>query len=100
MVAVPQRVDPVARLHSDPPRVLSAAQERAIRTAMLTFVEDDLAFGSLRRGRRWCVRCAADQPAPGFVQYDCGALCNACATEYELSRARGEVWAPAEFLDM
>jgi hypothetical protein len=80
------------------PRLLTPTQERAIRTAMQTFVDDDLAFGSLQTTRRWCVRCEGERPAPGFVEYDCGALCNRCATEYELSRARGVVWTPAEFL--
>ena len=81
-----------------PPRALSAVQERAIRAAMYTFVEDDLAFGSARGTRRWCRRCRAQRPAPGFVAYDEGSLCNPCATAYELARARDEVRTPAEFL--
>lgn len=80
------------------PRTLTAAQVRAIRTAMYTFVEEDLAFGAARPTRRWCVRCNADRPAAGFISYECGDLCNACATQYELSRARGLVWSPTEFL--
>ncbi|MGD9895445.1 MAG: hypothetical protein AB7R89_12150 [Dehalococcoidia bacterium] len=80
------------------PRTLTAAQVRAIRTAMYTFVEEDLAFGAARPARRWCVRCNADRPAAGFISYECGDLCNACATQYELSRARGLVWSPNEFL--
>lgn len=81
-------------------RALTAAQVRAIRAAMHTFVEEDLAFGSARPERRWCVRCKADRPAAGSISYECGDLCNACATEYELSRARGLVWSPHEFLSL
>jgi hypothetical protein len=81
-----------------PQRELTAAQERAIRTAMQTFVEDDLAFGSGRGLRRWCDRCRVQRPAPGFVAYEDAALCNSCATQFEIARARGLVWTPAEFL--
>lgn len=80
------------------PRTLTAAQVRAIRTAMHTFVEEDLAFGSARPARRWCVRCESNRPAAGSISYECGDLCNACATEYELSRARGLVWSPNDFI--
>lgn len=79
-------------------RVLTAAQVRAIRTAMHTFVEEDLAFGGARACRRWCARCAAHRPAAGFVAYESGDLCNDCATDYELARARGLVWSVEEFL--
>jgi hypothetical protein len=79
-------------------RVLTAAQVRAIRTAMHTFVEEDLAFGRAKAGRRWCARCAAHRPAAGFVAYESGDLCNECATDYELARARGLVWSVGEFL--
>ena len=86
--------------YPDAPRTLTAAQVRAIRAAMHTFVEEDLAFGSTRPARRWCVRCKGDRPAAGFIDYECGDLCNACATDYELSRARGLVWSPHEFLSL
>jgi hypothetical protein len=85
---------------SAPTRTLTAAQVRAIRTAMHTFVEEDLAFGSGRSTRRWCVRCKAERPAAGSISYECGDLCNACATDYELTRARGLVWSPREFLSL
>jgi len=98
MVAVPQPAASSVQVDVSRMRVLTQRQERAIRTAMQTFVDDDLAFGSLRSTQRWCDCCRADRSAPGFVDYDCGALCNRCATEYELSRARGLVWTPAEFL--
>ena len=98
MVAVPHLAGSPVSVGVSRPRVLTPKQERAIRTAMQTFVDDDLAFGSLRSAHRWCDCCRAERPAPGFVDYDCGALCNRCATEYELSRARGVVWTPAEFL--
>jgi hypothetical protein len=81
-----------------PGRELTAAQERAIRAAMQTFVDDDLAFGSGRRLRRWCVGCRAERPAPGFVAYEGAALCNPCATEFELIRARGLADTAVAFL--
>jgi hypothetical protein len=79
-------------------RELTAAQERAIRAAMQTFVEDDLAFGSGRGLTRWCEGCRAQRPAPGFVAYEEAALCNPCATQFEIARARGLVWTPADFI--
>ena len=80
-------------------RTLTAAQERAIRTAMQIFVEEDLAFGARRAALRWCVRCAAERPGAGSIDYECGSLCNPCATAYELARAQGLVRTPAQFLD-
>jgi hypothetical protein len=79
-------------------RVLTQAQIRAIRTAMHLFVEEDLNFGTAATARRWCVRCLADRPAAGFVAYDCGDFCNACATSYEIDRARGRIRSPQECL--
>ena len=98
MIAMPHPAGSPVSVEVAPPRVLTLRQERAIRTAMQTFVDDDLAFGSLRSAQRWCDCCRAQRSAPGFVDYECGALCNRCATEYELSRARGLVLTPAEFL--
>lgn len=99
-IVLPNPPEPEVSPASGPaqPRTLTAAQVRAIRTAMYTFVEEDLAFGATRPARRWCVRCQEDRPAAGFISYECGDLCNACATQYELSRARGLVWSPNEFL--
>lgn len=79
-------------------RPLTAVQERAIRRAMLTFVEDDLAGGAARTAPRWCVCCRAQRPGAGFICYNGVDLCNACATNYELAHARGVVQSPEEFL--
>ncbi len=80
------------------PRVLSFAQTRAIKAAMETFIEEDLAFGMKRSARRWCVRCKADRPGAGFIGYEGGDLSNACATDYELARACGAVSCAEEFI--
>ncbi len=80
-------------------RVLTPSQEQAIRTAMQTFVEEDLSYGEERRGRAWCKRCRALRPRAGFIAYDAGGLCNPCATEYELAHTRGSVQTVAEFLN-
>ena len=99
MVAAPHPRGASSGIGSLVRRVLTAAQERAIRAAMQTFVDDDVAFGAARRtARLWCVRCRDERGAEGFVDYDGDAFCNACATDYELARARGLVWTPAEFL--
>ncbi|MGH2588422.1 MAG: hypothetical protein ACRDJE_26170 [Dehalococcoidia bacterium] len=79
-------------------RTLTAAQVRAIRTAMQIFVEEDLAFGRGKSAHRWCVRCEGERPAAGFIAYEGGDLCNECATLYEIARAQGLVLSPREFL--
>ena len=79
-------------------RSLSGNQLAAIRAVMRLFVEDDLAQGVSPRDRIECVACAAVRPAPGFVTYDGSTVCNACATAYEIDRARGLVRVIGEFL--
>jgi|GEM_PF-3611164 len=72
-------------------RPLSAAQIEAIRRAMRVFVEDDLARGEEPHRRAYCDGCERARPVAGFIQYDRYSLCNDCATEYEIARARGIV---------
>ncbi len=79
-------------------RTLSPIQLRAIRTAMLLLVEDDLARGANVSTRRWCVRCRAQRPAAGSITYDGHDLCNACAIQYEVARASGTAATVKEFL--
>lgn len=76
---------------------LTAAQVRAIRAVMRLLVEDDLAR-NLAQAERWCARCAALRPAAGAVTYDGVALCNACATHFELARTAGRVASVHAFL--
>ncbi len=94
--APPAPVTPVRR--PEPTRMLTPGQERAIRVAMQIFVDEDRAFGANRTARRWCARCKAERPGAGFIAYEDADLCNPCATQYELARARGIVWTPQEFL--
>lgn len=79
-------------------RPLSAAQVGAIRAAMRVFVEDDLARGADEQRRSYCDGCERARPAAGFIQYDKHALCNGCATEYEVARARGLVPTPGQYI--
>lgn len=79
-------------------RPLSTAQVEAIRGAMRVFVEDDLARGVDETRRTYCDGCERARPTAGFIQYDRYALCNACATEYEVARARGLVATPGQYI--
>lgn len=77
---------------------LTAQQVEAIRTAMHLFVEEDLARGERTPAPRWCGRCEQERPGAGFIHYEARDLCNACATVFELTRARGIVRNLPEFL--
>jgi hypothetical protein len=85
-----------APLHK--PHPLSERQVGAIRTAMRLFVQDDLALGRASTGRLYCDACELPQPAAGFIQYGRYQVCNACATEYELVRARGLARSVGQFV--
>lgn len=82
---------PLGRGAAPVARPLSAAQIEAIRRAMRVFVDDDLARGEEPHRRAYCDGCERARPVAGFIQYDRYSLCNACATEYEIARARGLV---------
>ena len=56
---------------------------------MQLFVEDDVAKGLSVDKRLYCDACERVRPAAGFIQYDRYSVCNACAIEYEVARARG-----------
>jgi hypothetical protein len=79
-------------------RTLTREQVEAIRRAMATFLEEDLAIGGARLTPRWCVRCSGYRPGAGFITYDGGDLCHPCAVAYELAQTRGLVRTLAEFL--
>ena len=81
-----------------PLRTLTPAQVDAIRAAMRLFVDDDLARGSAIRAKLYCDACERARPAPGFIQYDRYGLCNLCATEYEVARARGQVSTAGQYV--
>jgi hypothetical protein len=82
-----------------PPRPLSAEQVAAVRTVMRLFVEDDLAAGVTPDERDVCDACRKERPAAGAIHYDDVYLCNACATEYELARLRGQVRDAGQFVE-
>lgn len=67
---------------------LTREQTRAVRAVMRLFADEDLARGVARSARRLCERCRHLRRAAGFIQYGATALCNPCATAYELARLR------------
>jgi hypothetical protein len=77
---------------------LTPQQVAAIRDVMHIFVEDDLDRGVPLRASAYCPACDAPRPLAGFVRYDDVALCNACATDYEIARTRGLVADASEFI--
>src|SRR5579884_2899674 len=87
-----------ASVSSRRPRPLSERQVGAIRTAMRLFVDDDVAQGRTPADRLYCDACELPQPAAGFIRYGRYQVCNACATEYELVRARGLAGSIGQFV--
>lgn len=77
---------------------LSTSQIASIRAAMHLFVEDDEASGRMLHQRRYCDACERVRPAAGFIQYDRYALCNPCATTYEIARARGMAVSAGQYV--
>lgn len=77
---------------------LSASQVASIRAAMSLFVEDDIARGRALDQRRYCDACEKVRPAAGFIEYERYAFCNACATIYEIARARGLTITPGQYV--
>ena len=65
---------------------------------MRLFVDDDLANGVSPTKKLYCDACQGAQPAPGFIQYDRHLLCNRCAIEYEVARARGFALSAGQFV--
>jgi formate dehydrogenase maturation protein FdhE len=65
---------------------------------MKLFVDDDLSRGMAATSRNYCDACQRARPAAGFIQYDRYAICNCCATEYEVARARGTIASPGQFV--
>ncbi len=78
-------------------RELSAEQITAIRTVMQLFVEEDEERGLSSRHTVDCGACGKLQPAAGSITYEDLTLCNACALDYELGRASGQVRNAAEY---
>jgi hypothetical protein len=81
-----------------PAVALSTTQLAAIRAVMRTFVDDDLARGVALQARMFCHACQQGRAMAGFIAYDRYQLCNWCATEYEVARARGEVQSAGQFV--
>ncbi len=79
-------------------RWLTPEQVRAVAAVMRLFVEDDLANGVSPSRGLWCDACERVRPAPGFIRYEQRQVCNPCATEYEIQRARGLVRSFKEYL--
>lgn len=79
-------------------RALTPEQVAAIRAVMHLFVEDDLANGVPAEKRMYCDACQKPRPALGFIQYDRHLMCNACAIEYEVARARGLALSAGQFV--
>lgn len=81
-----------------PVHTLSRTQTQAVRAVMRLFAEEDLAHGVPRSARRVCERCRRPRPAAGFICYTGAALCNACATAFELARLRHAASTIADWL--
>ncbi|HLZ72995.1 MAG TPA: hypothetical protein VKV26_24090 [Dehalococcoidia bacterium] len=79
-------------------RSLSRGQIEAIRSAMRLFIDDDLARGVRQTDRVYCDACQRPRPAAGVIRYGRYALCNGCATEYEVARAHGALSTPGQFV--
>jgi hypothetical protein len=79
-------------------RALTPDQVAAIRAVMRLFVEDDLANGVPSGKRMYCDACQQAQPALGFIQYERHLMCNGCAVEYEVARARGMALSAGQFV--
>ncbi len=79
-------------------RNLTPEQIAAIRAVMRLFVEDDIANGVPLERRMYCDACQKPQSALGFIQYDRHLLCNPCAVEYEVARARGLALSAGQFV--
>ncbi len=100
-----RRVHPKGRREVSRPRAttpvgrwLTPEQVRAVAAVMHLFVEDDLANGVSPSHGLWCDACERVRPAPGFIRYEQRQVCNTCATEYEIQRARGVVRSIKEYL--
>ena len=98
IVRVPGAAEPPPVPAPVPVRELTSDQLTAIHAAMRRFLEDDLARGVLPEHRVACDACRRSRPLPGAIQYDRSMLCNACAIEYEVARARGLVSSAAQFV--
>lgn len=87
--------------HRAPVRVggaLTGQQVAAIAAIVRLFVADDLANGVSPSRALYCGACRRNCPAPGFVRYGGHEVCNPCAIDFELRRARGLVRTIAEYL--
>lgn len=78
--------------------VLTETQIEAICATMKLFVEDDLARGISASSRIYCDGCERARQAVGVIQYDRYSLCNRCAIEYEVGRARGMIVTPGQYV--
>ncbi len=78
--------------------MLTPEQIAAIRSRVRLVVEADLANGVSHHDRMYCDACQRLQRALGFIEYDRHLLCNGCATEHEVARARGLVLSAGQFV--
>jgi hypothetical protein len=79
-------------------RRLTAKQIAAVQVVMQLFADEDRENGVSARFRIHCHACRRPRPAPGFVPYGDLKFCNACATQYEISRMRRLVITAEEFV--
>ena len=79
-------------------RTITPEQVEAVRAVMRLFIEDDLKNGVAADRRMYCDGCEQPRSMAGFIQYDRHALCNDCATEYEVARLRGLTCSVGEFV--
>jgi hypothetical protein len=86
-----QEIQPLGLHWSTPnhsPRLSKRKRIAAVIDAMRRLAEKDLARHDLV-ARKYCDACQRVRPGAGFVHYGRYAVCNACATEFEVANVRG-----------
>jgi len=79
-------------------RPLTYSQEAAIRATVRLFEVDDMDRGVSAADRMYCDACERPRPAPGAIHYERYTLCNGCAVEYEVARARGTLDSVGQYV--
>jgi hypothetical protein len=76
----------------------SDSQVAAIRATVRLFAVDDAARGVSPHARVYCDACDQPRPAAGSINYERYQLCNGCAVEYEVARARGALESVGQYV--
>jgi hypothetical protein len=77
-----------ARDEHEPSHPLTARQIAAIQYVIHLFVEEDLGRGVRPNAQIYCDACSRHRPRAGAIPYGDYLLCNQCAAEFEVAKAR------------